>query len=369
MKKLTIPLVLLLILALASCGYVPVPEPTPEPVYTPEPTAEPEPVYTPEPTPEPEAESWTLCFAGDCTIGTLDEWQGLSGSNNMLYVMGDDLAYPFAGVSDILSDADFTMVNLEGAFTDRTRAKSKDYRFRAPTEYAAALPLGGIDAVSLANNHSGDYFKAGLDDTKAALDENGVLWADSGSPIITELGSLRLGVVAFNAVETDMPALSAQCCMERVVPLYEQCADAKCELIIAFMHWGWEYTDSPEPWMEELAHDMAELGFDMVIGSHSHVLQKAEYYNNVPILYSLGNFCYGGHSNPADKDSVIVRQTVTRDSDGGIVLGETEFIPCSISGTESRNDFSPVLFEEGTAGYSRVLQKLEAESFSPPQDG
>ncbi|MGN1002532.1 MAG: CapA family protein [Oscillospiraceae bacterium] len=339
------------------------PTPIPTPAPTPTPTPEPTPAPTPEPTPEPQ-DTWTLCFAGDCTIGTLHEWQGLAGEQNMLAVIGTDHTYPFANVREVLDGADFTMVNLEGAFTDATDAKGKLYRFRASPAYADTLSLGGIDAVSLANNHSGDYREQGLADTRAALEENGVQWTDETAPLLVELnGGLRLGIVAFNAVEIDLDVGDVSGYMRRITPLYEQCAAADCDLVIAFMHWGWEYTAGPETWMVELAHRMADLGFDLVVGSHAHVLQETEYYQGVPIFYSLGNFCYGGHSNPADKDSVIVIQTVRRDENGAVVLGETAFLPCSISGREDRNDFAPVLYEPDGEGWARVLEKLRAEDF------
>jgi len=112
--------------------------------------------------------------------------------------------------------------------------------------------------------------------------------------------------------------------------------------------------------MRELAHRLADLGFDMVLGSHPHILLPAEIYAGVPIFYSLGNFCFGGHANPADKDTVIVRQHVLLDEAGEFVLGETELVPCAISSTAELNDFRPTPCAPESAGYARVLEKLGA---------
>ena len=338
-------------------------EPTDEPEAVPEPEQETETEIEPEPEPE-QKNAWTLCFAGDCTIGTLHEWQGQHSSNNMLYVIGDDYAYPFSGVSGIFDAADFTMVNLEGTFTNETAAKGKDYRFRSAPDYAAVLPLGNVDAVTLANNHSGDYLNAGLADTKAALEENGILWADDHTPLIVELeGGLKLGFVTYNVVEIDLYVGDVDGYMAHITPQYNQCVEAACDLIIGFMHWGWEYTDGPEDWMVDFAHRMADMGFDMVVGSHAHILQETEYYNGVPIFYSLGNFCYGGHSNPKDKDTVIVRQNLVLSEDGTVILGETEFLPCSISSDPNSNNFCPTPYQESDAAWNRILGKLHAEEF------
>ena len=109
--------------------------------------------------------------------------------------------------------------------------------------------------------------------------------------------------------------------------------------------------------MEEFAHRLAEAGCDMVIGSHPHVLQRFELWQGTPVCYSLGNFCFGGHSGPEDMDSVIVRQTVLRTADG-FALGETSFLPCSISSVSDKNDFRPTLYEAESPAAERVMEKL-----------
>lgn len=333
----------------------PSPEPSPEPEPSPRPEASPSP--EPYPSPEPaEKTSWVLSFAGDCTIGTLSQWQGSQSSNNMLYVMGGDMSYPFRDVRQYFEDDDLSLVNLEGALTTASQAKNKAYCFKAPPEYAAVLTEGSIEAVSLANNHSGDYFEQGLEDTRTALDSQGVLWTDDSQPLITELeGGLTLGVVAFNCVEIDLSVGDVSAYLRRMEPAFEKCSS--CDIVIAFIHWGWEYRSQPESWMEDMAHRLVSMGFDMVLGSHNHQLLKSEIYQGVPIFYGLGNFCFGGHSDPEDKDSVIVRQSIVLE-DGEYRLGDTELIPCSISHSQSGNDFSPLALEKGSEGYERVLERL-----------
>ena len=259
----------------------------------------------------PTRSSWTLSFAGDCTIATMHEWQNQRSAAN------------------------------------------------ASPAYAQTLTAGSVEAVTLANNHTLDYLEQGLEDTKAALDELGVLWTDSETPLITTLdGGLKLGVISFNAVEIDIRVGQVDAYMERILPRYEQCREAGCDLVLAFIHWGWEYHKAPEGWMKDFAHRLADMGCDLVVGSHPHILVPMEVYKDVPIFYSLGNFCYGGHSNPADKDSVILRQQVVWDEKDGFSLGQTELIPCCISSNSRNNDFKPTPYEEGSAEYARVLEKL-----------
>ena len=340
----------------------PTPEitPAPIPIVTPAPTPTPVPTPTPEPTPEPERE-YVFTFAGDCTIGTLHEWQGYQARNNMLYVMGGNMAYPFSGVKEIFENDDFTMVNLEGALTNETAPKGKDYRFRAAPEYAAVLTEGSVEAVTLANNHSGDYGEAGLAETRAALENEGVLWSDETYPIITTLGDdLKVGIITFNCVEIDIWVGDVDRYMERIAPMFDKCAEENCDVILAYIHWGWEYRTHPDDWMVELAHRVADLGCTMVIGSHAHILQPYEDYGGVPIYYSLANFAFGGHSGPDDMDTVIVRQSIIKGSEG-VRLGETELIPCSISSSVGYNDFRPVPYAEDSEAWHRVLRKMEIE--------
>lgn len=330
---------------------------TPEPIVSAAVSSEPD-------TPDEIARKteWLLSFAGDCTIGTLHEWQNSRASNNMLYVMGDDFSYPLRNAAEYFGADDFTMVNLEGAFTNETAAKGKDYRFRSGPEYVQVLTQGGVDAVTLANNHAGDYLEQGLKDTKKALDDAGVAWGDGENALIAELdGGLVLGVLTFNTVEIDLAVGDVAGYLERIAPLYEATRRAGCDVVIAFLHWGWEYTSGPEDWMRELAHSLADMGCGLILGSHAHVLQEAEYYKGVPIFYSLGNFCFGGHSNPDDQDSVIIQQRIVRDEDGNFTLGKTEAIPFCISSSPERNDFCPVPYPEDGEGYRRVLEKLKLE--------
>ena len=334
---------------------------TAAPQIIPEPTPAPTPVPTPEPTPEPKPlrQSWTLSFAGDCTIGTLHAWQNSASPINMLYVMQGDWTYPFSNVAGIFADDDFTMVNLEGAFTEANIPKSKAYCFRAPPEAAQTLVCGGIEAVTLANNHSRDYGTQGLEDTRAALDAQGIRWTDDGVPLIVELpdDGPRLGILSFNCVETELVPGDLDAYLRRLSPEIAALRAENCDLLIAFLHWGWEYRTAPEPWMEELAHRLAEAGCDMVIGSHPHVLQRFERWERTPICYSLGNFCFGGHSSPADMDSAIVSQRVERTADG-FALGETDFLPCAISSVTERNDFRPTPYAPDSPEARRVLEKL-----------
>ena len=309
------------------------------------------------PAPDP-VRHYTLSFAGDCTIGSLIEWQG-EEPGDFQSVVGTDYAYPLSGVRHIFSKDDFTTVNLEGTFTGSEDAVDKPYRFRADPSYVQVLAEGSVEAVSTSNNHSGDFGEEGLADTIAALSSAGIYYTRAGTPLIRELdGGLILGMVAYNTVENWDDEDTWRAAVKADI---ETCQEAGCDLIIGFMHWGTvEYLTEPEEWEVEFAHDMADWGCNLIVGGHAHILQRMEYYNDVPIFYSMGNFCYGGHLNPEDKDTVIVQAEFTKDTASGKVLRTgLHVIPCLISSRKDANNYCPTPCQEGGEDYQRILERLE----------
>lgn len=323
-----------------------------EPSFEPAPPS-PDPTF--EPTPEPVKE-FHLSFAGDTTLGSLIEWQGRTGGDFQSTV-GQNFAYPLQNVKSIFAADDFTMVNLEGTFTNSNLAVEKKYRFKASPDYAQILQEGCVEAVALANNHAGDLSQQGREDTKASVENVGVQWADANAPLFYTLpDGPKLGIVNYNTVEDYNGEAKWRADIQADI---QQCKEAGCDFIIGFMHWGSvEYLPQAETWAVQLAHDMVDWGCQLIVGGHAHILQPMESYNGVPIFYSMGNFCYGGHLNPQDKDSVIV--TATLQWENGIAsLVNVEPLPCSVSNRTDKNDYCPTLYTQGGDGWQRVMEKLK----------
>lgn len=307
------------------------------------------------PTPAP-VYSYSFSFAGDCTIGALLEWQNGKG-RVFPAVVGEDYAYPMSKVADIFAADDMTIVNLEGVFTDATVAKRKPYRLKGDPKYVQVLTEGSVEAVSMANNHSGDFFEQGLEDTRRTLDGAGILHSETSAPLIVEMdGGMKLGLVAYSTVEK---ARAVDVWSAEIKADIDACKEAQCDLIIAFLHWGSERKQVPAKWEAQLAHDMADWGCSMIVGAHPHILQRMEFYNGVPIFYSLGNFCFGGATAMLDRDSVIVQADFSYNSaDRGVEIENVRVIPCCTSSTTS-NDYCPAPYEPGSKDYERVLRRLE----------
>lgn len=299
--------------------------------------------------------TFTLSFAGDCTLG--DNYTDAEVSGTYTKVVKDNYDYPLSNVKHIFEADDFTLVNLEVALTDSdpTEEEMKElathrFRFRGPKEYTQILTGSGVEFASAANNHSRDYGQAGLQDTWDALDEAGLHYASFGKTCIatTESG-LKIGIMAI--FFEFIPKSCEMICNN----LRAQGA----EIIIMSIHWGDEGTYLPIEHQVELGHWAIDAGVDIVYGHHSHTLMPIETYNGGIIYYSLANFSFGGNRNPVDKDTAIIQQQIIRDEEGNISLGETTVIPCRVSTKDSWNDYCPTPYEPGSHEYNRVMAKIE----------
>ena len=318
-----------------------VPSVSPTPIMAPAPTP------TPTPTPTPEPEYFTITMIGDCTLSSPQTHKGTAAAYET--VVGDDYAYPFAKTIDYFNDDDFTIANLECVLSDGGTQAQKTFVFRSSPDYAPVMSGGRVEFVTLGNNHVLDYGEEGYADTKAALDEVGVAYAGRDEWTIYETESgLKIGVyaVSFGTTEQIEAGIAAL-------------KDAGAALIRAALHCGDEGSYDVNGTQRAQGHAAIDAGADVVYGSHPHTLQECEEYNGGYIYYSMGNWTFGGNTNPRDKDTVIVKLTVMRDLDGTVSIADREHIPCASSGDKNANNYQPVPYEEGTEEYERTLSKLD----------
>lgn len=329
-------------------------EPSPSPSPSPTPSPSPEP--TPTPTPEPQPEYFTLSFIGDCTLTSHQNlWEG--SPYHYASRMNGDYSYPFSNTVKYFENDDFTLANLECTFSDQQLYSGQTFYFKAPSEWAQILTCGGVDFVTTANNHMYDFGEAGAQDTFAALEYWGIPYGTDGqAQLFTTESGLTLGI--YCAYRDYMP--SQEAAAEAIAQLREQGA----EYVICAFHWGQELYYEPNQAQIQLAHACVDAGADLVYGSHSHCLQPMEEYNGGLILYSMGNWSFGGNTSPTDRDTAIVQVTVKRDLDGSISRDSYDIIPCCVSSLPvgadegADNDYRPTPYEEGSEEYERTLSKL-----------
>ncbi len=298
----------------------------------------------------------TLSAAGDCTLGTdkileqynyptfLDEYEAQNKNED----------YFFKNVVPIFTEDDLTIVNLETTLTHATKKAAKKYRFKGYPEFTNILNEGGIDAVSLANNHTYDYLEKGYEDTQLYLEQAGIGYFGYEKVLIKEIKGVKIGLLGYTGWT------STQKLKNSIKESIDELVNQKCELIIVSFHWGEEYTFYPNQVQQDLAHYVIDEGAHLVLGHHPHVIQGIEKYKDNYIVYSLANFCFGGNLNPKDKDTFIFQQTFKFVDNRRQEYDHIKLIPCSVSSVKNRNNFQPKPVY--TADYERIINRINQYS-------
>jgi poly-gamma-glutamate capsule biosynthesis protein CapA/YwtB (metallophosphatase superfamily) len=299
----------------------------------------------------PAATTLLLSAIGDCTLGTDHKIRRAPGSFPVVIEQaGEDYRYPFSGVLQVLSQDDLTIANLETTLTDADAPDDGHLHFSGKPAYVQMLKEGSVELVNFANNHSHDFGMRGYADTLATLAAAGVGAFGNGSADLRTVRGVEVVDLGFTGGDPGV--------LPEVVREVKE-AKTGANLVIVSFHWGAEGSNTPNSVQRLLGHAAVDAGADLVLGTHPHVLQGIEAYRGKRIVYSLGNFVFGGHSNPADKDSIIY-QAVFAEKEGRMEQAEERLLPVRISTSTQRNDYRPVLLEG--AERDRVLARVEEYS-------
>ncbi|RKJ49678.1 hypothetical protein D7Y05_08245 [bacterium 1XD42-54] len=294
----------------------------------------------------------TISAIGDCTLGTDENFNTTTSFNAFDTVNGH--AYFFRNVKEVLDNDDVTFANMEGTLTTETTREAKQYAFKGDPSYTEILKSGSVEVVTLANNHSSDYGAKSLSDTKRYLTEAGIDYCIGDEIVLREINGIQTAFIGIYVLNDGMA---------RENQVRETIASAKeggAQLVIIAFHWGSEKATEPDDTQQALAHLAIDCGADLVVGHHPHVLQGIEYYNGKYIVYSLGNFCFGGNSSPSDTDTMIFRQTFRVGQDQVIADQNVEIIPCKISSVDGYNNYQPTVVD-GTEA-DRIIGRVNKYS-------
>ncbi len=260
----------------------------------------------------------TLLFAGDIMLD--------DGPGRTIAAGGDPLA-PFDA---ILRAADYRIGNLECPVAEGGAAlERKLITFRAQPAVLAKLQ-GRFDAVSVANNHSGDYGQVAFVETLSHLQRAGIDYVGGGSnlteahrPLWIKRNGLKVALLAYNEFKprsfeagASWPGV-AWSEDSFVIADIKAARKAGADLVIPFLHWGWEYEPKPDARQQALAQKMIDAGADAVIGGHPHVTQGASLYRGRPIIWSLGNFVFDGFESAEPKKGWLARLRLDRQGVAG----------------------------------------------------
>lgn len=295
--------------------------------------------------------SVVISAAGDCTLGTDENFD----QDRSFVAYYENKGYPgyfFENVKSVFEQDDLTIVNLESVISTSENRADKTFAFKGDPEYTQILTQGSVEAVNLANNHSKDYGMESYEDTIRYLDEAGIQSFGYDRTAIYQARGVKIGLVGIYELADGLER--KQQLLDNIQSVKEQGA----QLVIVSFHWGTEKENYPDDVQKTLAHAAVDAGADLVLGHHPHVLQGIEEYKGKNIVYSLGNFCFGGNNNPSDKDTMIFQQTFTFENGTLIQDNVKNVIPCRVSSVSDYNDFrpTPAYGEEGERILGRIRE-------------
>lgn len=296
------------------------------------------PSATPPPTSAKPDGEIVLGAVGDCTLGDPYGSDKAKGSFHKMFDDTDrDFARPFSGVHEVLADDDLTIANFEGTLGTHAGRKDVAFAFRGRPEFAKMLPAGSVELVNLANNHSADCGPLGVVDTQKALDDAGVGWFGLGRVDVRTVRGIGVVNLGYTGGREEVKAQ-----VQEDIRKYKKPGN----LVVVSFHWGIEGSHATHSIQIALGHAAVDAGADLVIGTHPHVLQGVEEYKGKKILYSLGNFVFGGNARPGEWESMIYRTKFAL-KDGVVtrVADDDQLIPVQVSGSRTQNDFRPVLLD------------------------
>lgn len=296
----------------------------------------------------------TISAIGDCTLGRDSSFGYGDSFDDIFKREKGNYGYFFSNVKAILEKDDLTIANLEGTFTEAVAKAQKKFRFKGSPSYVNILKAGSVETVNLANNHSHDYLQQGYEDTIKNLKKSQLGYFGYDNRYVTEIKGVKIGMLGYTGFSSNSEIKKQ---IAKDISYLKQ----NCNLVIVSFHWGEERKYYPNATQRELAHFAIDSGANLVLGHHPHVLQGIEEYKGACIVYSLGNFCFGGNKNPQDKDTIIYQHTFIFDHSKNLLKDSyREIIPCSISSKSSLNDYKPTVLSGKEK--DRVMERLKKYS-------
>ncbi|MFH0936807.1 MAG: CapA family protein [Candidatus Daviesbacteria bacterium] len=252
-----------------------------------------------------------------------------------------DFTWPYQKTVQVLRNADLTFINLESPLIENCPLTNGGMIFCSDHQNLEGLKFAGVDIANLANNHSGNYGQAGVENTAKLLAQANILVTGTSGPVFKEAKGTRFAFLGYNALEK----LDEQNVVEEI-----KATKLQANVVIVAFHWGTEYTSQPNPQQKNLAHLAINSGADLIIGNHPHWIQPVEIYQGKFITYAHGNFIFDQMWSEKTEEGVVGKYTFYKNK-----LVDIEFLPIRIE------DFGQAYFLEG-AEKTRILEGMKQES-------
>lgn len=269
----------------------------------------------------------------------------------------------FKHVKSYIQDADLALGNFETVTAGKEKGFSGYPRFNSPKEVLSAIKNAGFDILSTANNHSLDQGKKGIISTIDAIEEYNLknigTYKELGRPILIEdIKGIKIGLLCYTYGVNGLESLISSDELEFMVNRIDedlirqdivQAKDDGAEIVVVFIHWGYEYHKKVSTQQVELSKKMVEWGANIILGSHPHVIQRAEVIEfdgrENYVIYSMGNFLSNQRletmGNSYTEDGVMVEIELEKNlSNSEVIIKDIKYIPTWVYRYSENNKFS-----------------------------
>lgn len=323
----------------------------------------------------------SLVFVGDVMM-----------AEKMSKAVAADPSYPFKALMPLLTQADYTVCNLEGPVAVKAGQRREQWCYKVPPATLTGLKDAGFDAVSLGNNHAMDCRKGGMIETLKYLDMAGIAHFGAGlnkdqarSPHFVEVNGIRVAFIGGISPEIglydekqmdDNKILLRQTTKQKkeyeagfkhgmagvffqtpkTLKLLVMQAKDQADMVVVSLHMGVRYYRGLHKNQVALAEAAAEAGADLVIGHHAHFWQPVDRIGKTAVVYGVGNFAFGSKNTNAD-EALLVRAIFSKKAHA---IDRLELFPIYIKNKDKKVRFQPKLLKGGSA--RAMLRDLNAWS-------
>lgn len=294
--------------------------------------------------------SWTATLSADRKITLIATGDIIPArvTNYKSVVQYKNPTWAIEKTANFLRDADVTLIDLEAPLLENCPVTREGMIFCGDKSFIQALTRGGVDAASLANNHTGNHGQAGLDSTEKILKEAGILPFGLTNPNYLTVKDKKIAFLGYNDIPWSQP-VPEEVDVDLMIRDIKE-AREHADIVIVEFHWGTEYITPVEDRQRYLAQTAVDAGADLIIGNHPHWIKPIEFYKGKLLTYAHGNFIFDQEWSQKTKEG-IVGKYVFYDN----ILIDVEYFPIEIV------DYGQPYFLQG-ARKDKILRELQESS-------
>lgn len=248
--------------------------------------------------------SWTATLSASRRVTLIATGDVIPArSVNAQAIKRNNYKWAFEKTADVIKSADVTFINLEAPLFDTCPLTTEGMVFCGSNHHIEGLLSVGVDVVSIANNHAGNYGLEGIQKTVSLLKNNGISITGNNNFAVKNIKGVKMAFLGFNNIYKHEQGISwsdKNAIQKQIMEARQQ-----ADLVIVTFHWGTEYQSQPDNTQKDLGHFTIDAGADLVIGNHPHWIQPIEFYHGKLITYVHGNYIFDQMWSKKTREGVI----------------------------------------------------------------